>query len=387
MKIQHLCLLLLFVAVSFMTAIGMASAGGRQLFHDDFEKGLGQWELLSFPDIAIRPSNQEGHNNVLVLIPNGDVYALMKRSDRWHGIRMEADVLFPNNESNYLGIIYNLQRRNGRTEFGNIYIKGDGSYLQVNPHRDLNVGRTLYPEYHVTLKGAAAIRTGEWQHIKVEVIRNDCHFFVGDMQTPQLTFGLLDLNGGSFGLQPRSVGGEVWVDNVTVHSIEKFSYGGPPRPSVLYETAPLLTAWSVVGPLERTEDEIARNPDSKRISWRPFPVDQRGAVITGSVTDYHGPRTVAYFRTKFQHDKDEEMILHLSTVDDLALWINGRFQWFIPRGENAWFDFWNTAKHAGQRIPLPVKKGENQIVIRVRGGVYASGGFYARLENIDQESR
>ena len=32
------------------------------------------------------------------------------------------------------------------------------------------------------------------------------------------------------------------------------------------------------------------------------------------------------------------------------------------------------------RIPLPLRAGANELVIRVRGGVYASGGFYARIE-------
>ncbi len=351
------------------------------LFSDNFEGDLRQWKIVSAPDVVIRDSKDPDHGKVMVLIPNGDVYALVRGSDRWNGIRMEGDVLFPTNESNYLGIIYNFQAGGSRTEFGNIYIKGDGSYLQVNPHRDFNVGRTMYPEYHVDLIGPAAIRIGEWHHFKVEVIKTECHFYVGDMITPQLTFPVKSLNSsGFFGLQPRSVGGEVWVDNVVVDSIDSFTYKGPRRPAIPYETASLLTKWELIGPLEKTEDDFARNPKHSPDSWHPFATDERGAVITGMITDYRGPRTVAYFRTRFHHDQDEEFILHISTVDDLAMWVNGRFWWFIPRMDQAWFDFWKNPKHVGQRIPILLKKGENQIVLRARGGVYASGGFYAALE-------
>ena len=44
------------------------------------------------------------------------------------------------------------------------------------------------------------------------------------------------------------------------------------------------------------------------------------------------------------------------------------------------FDFPSNPAHRGQRIPVPLQRGDNHLVLRVRGGVYASGGFYARME-------
>jgi hypothetical protein len=203
------------------------------------------------------------------------------------------------------------------------------------------------------------------------------------MTLPQLTFSLLNLDSGFLGFQPRSVGGEVWVDNIKASSIDHFSYTGPPLPEVPYDAGALLTNWEVIGPMDRTEDDIAYHPENARRKWRSFDVDARGAVLSGTVTEFHGPKDIAYFRTRFSHDQDEEMCLHISTVNDLAMWVNGRFTWFVPRGDYAWFDFWNNPKHAGQRIPIVVRKGENQVVLRVQGGVYATGGFYARLEKLN----
>jgi hypothetical protein len=380
MKIVGVCWMIGLSAMLMRLTSG-ANAETGTLFRDNFEGNLDKWKITSVPDVVIRDSKDPAHGKVLVLIPNGDVYALVRGSDRWNGIRMEGDVLFPTNESNYLGIIYNFHTHEGRTDFGNIYIKGDGSYLQVNPHRDWNVGRTLYPEYHVELTGPAAIKIGEWQHFKVEVIQNECHFYVGDMTTPRLTFPLQSLKtSGLFGLQPRSVGAEVWVDNINVDSIGAFSYRGPRLPDIRYDPGSLLTQWEVLGPLEKNQDDVARNPDTKGISWRPFATDERGAVITGMIADYQGPRSGAYFRTRIQSDRDEERWLRISTVDDLAIWINGRFWWFLARDKDAWFDFMKNPQHAGQRIPIQLRKGVNEIVLRVRGGVYASGGFFAALE-------
>jgi hypothetical protein len=38
-----------------------------------------------------------------------------------------------------------------------------------------------------------------------------------------------------------------------------------------------------------------------------------------------------------------------------------------------------TPAHAGRRVPLDLARGANEVVVRVRGGVYASGGFFARV--------
>jgi hypothetical protein len=73
-------------------------------------------------------------------------------------------------------------------------------------------------------------------------------------------------------------------------------------------------------------------------------------------------------------------MLHLSTIDDLALWVNGQFHWFIPRAGVAWHDFWRTESHTGRKIPVTLTRGVNDRVFRVRGGAYATGGFFMRLE-------
>jgi hypothetical protein len=352
----------------------------RLLFEDNFAAGLTRWQVFGRGASGIIDSGDPTRGRVLTLIPDGDeVYALIKRSDRWGGVRLEGEVLFPSDEDSYLGVIYNFRRRGERTDFGVVYIKGNDSYLQVNPHRDLNVGRTLYGEYRVPLTGDAAIRKGQWQRFAVEVVGRVCHFYVGNLVVPQLTFPGFEFDSGAIGLQPRSVGGDVWVDNLKVMAIERLSYVGLPKPNVQYDTGTLLTQWQVLGPFLRTDDEVARSPSTTGRSWRSFEVDARGAVITSRVVDFHGPNSVAYFRTRVSRQTAGAAELQVSTVDDLALWVNGRFRWFIPRRDAAWFDFFLNPEHVGQRIPLQLTTGSNDLVFRVRGGVYGSGGFYARV--------
>jgi hypothetical protein len=366
------------LVVVVATALVSAPQGGV-LFSDDFEHGLTGWDVHGVDGVSIQPSGDPGHGQVLVLRPNGDVHALVRGSDQWGDARLEGDAMFPIGGDSYLGFIYNFVRRGDRMDFGDVYVKGNGSYLQVNPHRDYNVGRTLYSEMVVQLTGADAVRPGEWFRFKIEVVGPTCHVYVGDMSAPKLVFSELELDHGALGLQPRSVGDPVWVDNVRVTAIDRFGYDGPPVPPVDYDPSALLTVWEVLGPLERTLDDAARGVGTH--PWRPFDTDRRGAVVTGRVVDTHGPRSVAYFRTRIRVDRSQQATLHFSTIDDLAVWVNGRFHWFVGRAPRTWPDFWKQPAHAGQRIPIDLAAGDNVVVIRVRGGDYATGGFFVRLED------
>ena len=99
-------------------------------------------------------------------------------------------------------------------------------------------------------------------------------------------------------------------------------------------------------------------------------------------------RGVAYFRTTIRSADDREVTLHVSTTDEMALWINEDFHGFVYRdgyisGDNdwnAWWDFGSNPDHAGRRVPIMLRSGDNRIVIRVRNGQFASGGLFAAIE-------
>jgi hypothetical protein len=347
-------------------------------FSDDFENGLSAWEIYGVNGASVIQSGDPTYGSALKLRPNGDVHILFRGSENLQGIRVEGEMLFPTDENSYLGFIYNFNRQGERMDFGNIYIKGNGSYFQVNPHRDYNVGRALYPEMATKLTGSDSIRIGEWLRFKVEVIGSECHFYVGNMTTPKIMFADFEFSSGAFGFQPRSVGASVWVDNIKVFEIDRFGYSGSKIPNIDYKLDQVLTDWEVFGPLTQTEDDVARGLGSH--SWRSFSTDNRGAVVSGRIVDTHGPRNVAYFRTKIMSEYQRNMVMHFSTIDDLAVWVNGRFHGFLGRAKRAWPDFWYNQAHSGKKIRIDLRKGENTIVIRVRGGVYATGGFFVRNE-------
>lgn len=388
---------LLFAAA--LTLPGAAVAAEQVRLEEDFEGDLSNWILAGQNSISVHATPHPAHGRVLQLMPNGDlVYILAKDSDQWGAIRVEADFLFPDDRHNYLGFIYNHAGDDARIDFGNIYIKGNGSYLRANPLRDGNVSRLLYEEYRTNLEGDDAIGIGQWHRLKAEVAGTMCHVYVDDMTTPRMTFDLFERDSGLTGFKPRVVGGPVAVDNIRITSIDRLAYDGPPIPDIAYHPEELLTNWESLGPLRRPSPELEIDPTLKRVrqenriaAWSPFATDRRGAVVTGRVTRYAGDETVAYFRTRLRTPSDTQATLHFTTTDELALFVNGRMQGFVYRdgyvsGQNdwnAWYDFWENEDHAGRRYPIALRSGVNDIVVRARNGDFAAGGFFVRLEEAE----
>ena len=373
-------------------AAGSVAAGERLRFFDDFEGDLKSWRLVGDHALSLVESGDAGHQKVLELRANGLVYALVRGSENWGPLRIEADFLFPDDRHNYLGLVYNLSESNDRVDFGSVYVKGNGSYLRANPWRDGNASRLLYEEYRTPLEHHQRVVIGRWHRFVAEVKGRDCHVYIGETKAPDLTFDLFEGTSGPIGFKPRIVGWPVWIDNVRVTSIDRPSYDGPPIPEIAYDATDLLTDWEVFGPLHGPSIELERGEAKTRSAalWRPFAVDRRGAVVTGRVTEYASERPVAYFRTRVSSNQAKEAVLHFSTTDELALFVNGQFNGFVYRDGylaidndwNAWHDFALNPDHVGTRVRVPLREGSNEIVLRVRNGQFASGGFFGRLETV-----
>lgn len=375
-----------------------AAAAGQVLFADDFEGGLEAWRFLHGRGYELVETGDSEHGRALALQTRAlPVYALIKGSERWGDVRVEGRVLFPEDVNNYLGFIYRYRDDGRRSDFGGLYIKGNGSYVRANPRFDTNVGRTLYEERRTPLEGSARIAIDRWAPFALEVVGREAHLYVGDLSTPRFTlpFGAPD-GPGAFGFEPRNPGGAVWIDDVVVRSIDGFTHAGSPVPPVAYAPERLVTRWDVLGPLaaiveavetEPFDPDLAVEDDGRTVRWRPFGTDPRGAVVTARVTEQRRGRRVAYFHGVVQSPTAGTGHLAISSVDDLALWVNGDFLGFVGRENAAWWDVGDNPDHPGATASIPLQPGRNHILVRVVGGAYASGGFFLRVDPPDGPSR
>lgn len=379
-------LIYIFISIQLMNP-----AQCQVIFHDDFESGLSKWDVTEADKIQIVHSGDPEHGKVLELTPGGEfVRALIKDSDGMNRYSVEADLLFPRDEHNYFGLIYHYNQNGDRVDFGSIYIKGNGSYIRVNPRRDYNAQRTLYEEYKTPLAGADSIVIGKWSHFKAEIIDSMCHFYVGDMTTPKVTFDLFEFKSGRLGFKPRVVGGAFWLDNVRVSSISQLSYQGPMQPEGLhYEPEHVITDWQVIGPFCSTLPKLEKEgflPEKNYTEhgitrrWQKFMTDRRGCIVSGKLTEFIGGRNILYFHTTIHADSADVVNLHTSSNEALAFWLNDKFLGYEDPARYAWYDFWKNPDHEGEHGAIKLQPGENSLLIRVRGGKYAGGGFFVRLE-------
>lgn len=353
---------------------------------DDFEKGLSNWELNNPGKFFLDKLSDKKHNRIVRLVPGGhNTYMLLKNSEGAHGLRIEGDVQFPDTLNSYLGVIYNYSIRGTRSDYGCIYIKGNDNYLWANPHRNGNVSRELYNDYKIPIGKEDRIVIGEWQHFKVEVIDSICHFYVGNMTIPKMTFPFYEFKSGKIGFEPRVDGSEVWLDNVLVKKIEQFSYRGDPLPGIKYPVDDHLIKWESAGPFTDDKKDLEQvfskeAPDT--IKWKPFLPDERGCVVTGKVTAWANYLRTAYFKYTFHSDKEKTGTFYVSTLNPLVIWSDGIRSELKPE-QSAWYDVGINQNHTKQSITIKVRTGMNTIYIKSLGqGVfdgYSGDGFFYRL--------
>ncbi len=365
----------------------------NQLFFEDFENDLSNWEVSIPEKIRIVESGNDSHGRVLEMHPGGpNVFALMKNSETWEGYVVEGDVLFPEYEHNYLGFIYNYTVGNLRADYGCIYIKGNSSYVRVNPHRDGHVSRILYDEYRTQLTGLDTIEAGKWQHFKAEVIGNACNFYVGNMDVPKVTFPYFEFSSGKVGFEPRVIGSHVWIDNISVGKINAFSYEGQQPQTIKHDDSRFITNWKASGPYRRPVEKIEENTsilskDPNEKIWQNFECDGRGCVVSGKIIEWTSNRVYAYFLTEINVNEPTNKILNLSTTNDLVVFVNGKKAGEVEGTFKAWYDFLDNPRHAGQQLNIQLQKGLNKIIIRDKGmgfDGYAGDGFYAALLDTEE---
>jgi hypothetical protein len=328
----------------------------------------------------------------MVLYAGAPVHALVKGSEGWTNIKVEGDVLFPENEHNYMGLIYNYNVRGPRVDYGCIYIKGNGSYIRVNPHRDYQVSRTIYEEYKTALTGDSAITTGKWQHFKAEIMGPVCHFYVGDMKIPKVTFNFLEFSSGRVGFEPRIRGSECWLDNISIESISRFNYKGPILPAgIHYNPDRLITQWNAIGPFRRCKEKIEKDGylpgktysfNNKKYKWQKLEADGRGCVVSGRLYEFGNYKWFAYFHTEIPSAVQKNVKLQFASTNALTVWLNGSPIGKIKPTYNAWHDFRELPGHKEGELDARLEKGTNHLLIFAEGvgNKYTGDGFFARIE-------
>jgi hypothetical protein len=380
--------------ISLPVILTAAALQTAVLYETDFENGRAEGWVVTRPEaVHVEDTGDTERGMAMRLEASGpSTHVLLEGSEAWGPVRMEGLVFFPNDVHNYLGFIWGYNLGPDRLDFASAYVKGNDSYIRINHRYDGNPTRAMNEERRVDLAGKDAVVIGRWQPFAVEVIGTRAHIYFGDLTVPKVTDDLYQGRPGAIGLKPRVVGGDVLVDDIRVTAIDGFSYGGASRPDVAYDRTGMITEWQVLGPTVGLHPELARSQeptavtvvdDGRTLRWRPFPTDRRGAVVTSRVVQFRGEKTRAYFAARIVIEEGRPDRILVTSIDDLGVWVDGRFQGYYNRDSMAWHDFLQNPDHRGQMLPEQLEPGEHWLVVEVRGALYAGGGFWAGLGPVD----
>ncbi len=382
----HLARVLLLLILTM--AIKVEAVWGAELaFAEDFEQGLSRWEPLAEDAAQITVESGTG-NSVLQLQPRADdfshITAKMAPSNQ---VTLRGKFLFPSQGDGYLGFVYNYQRTAGRTDFGCIYVKSNGSYLRVSPHYDGNPSWRLHEDLRVDLVGDRAIQVGQWYPFKLKVMGQRAALFISDMDEPLIEFAGLIPAQGVVGFEARPGRGEmVWIDDVVIEtgpilSAQPGSASSPLAPPI--EASPKQASslkWKALPARAVDPGAADQLPTLAEGSWTLVPVDQRGLVLTAMQTQYvSGDHHQLLLRTQFDAGKDPgRQWLAFSSANRIDVWLNGFYRGSVAPERFVWADHVRNPEHAGTRLPMDPQPGLNELVLRVFGDRFAGGGFYAQ---------
>jgi hypothetical protein len=245
-------------------------------------------------------------------------------------------------------------------------------------------------------QAGAAIRQGEWNHVKLVISGKQMKAYVNDMTRPALVVPELESwrNSGSI-----SLSGNVIYANLVIkpNAIEGLS----PDAGYIstYNDTRYLKNWmvspavdfpfgkEVIILLPSAHGKLVQSdlPDSST-QWSPVKAESRCVINLsrkyGSVQN--DGRRLAWLKTTIQSNKAQERILSLGFSDEVWVFINGEVLYVDKNyfGTPSQKEFRGRCTIENTRIKLPLKEGKNEIMIGLANYFYG-WGIVARLDDMD----
>ncbi|MTB53580.1 hypothetical protein [Lewinella sp. W8] len=239
-----------------------------------------------------------------------------------------------------------------------VFAGGSKEALQYAPVFNGALGWQLYnyPMYEVT----ADVSPEEWVHIKVEVFEDNLRVFVGDQVKPNLSIKLLGgyADAGQLFLKTSFANG--YYSNIELTESTPF------RVKSTIPDDGYLTDW-MISP--QTEGQIVRQVQyynrlknaEENDTWTAVKADRDGLVNLARYFDH--PKEAVFAKTMIQAEEDKEVDLLYDFSQVMMIVLNDQI---ISYGYELDTENFGRISPGEHRITLPLKAGENKLVLWVR---------------------
>jgi|SRR5579872_984948 len=319
--------------------------------------------------------------------------AVLKDLEMRDGI-IDVDVSTPAKRG-FFGIQFRIANDGANAEW--VYLRQHKSGLpdamQYTPVLNTGLNWQLYNGPGFT--GAIDIPSGEWFHVRLEVVSAQAKLYVKDMDKPALIMDDLKSGVQKGQIALADLIGATYFSNFEVRTTADAPWERHPPPM----PAGTITNWS----LSPSYDALARNlerpltpAERNTIQWQSVEAEPPGKVVIYRYREAPHPRVtfqgdfstrlqpqpgmkVVYARTTVDSDRDQVKKLYIGYSDDISVFLNNQI---LYRGRSAQGfrdpGFLGIVNPENDAVYLPLRKGSNELMFAISelGGGW---GFICRL--------
>lgn len=307
-------------------------------------------------------------------------YAFLKDVEFENGV-IEVDIAV-NGKTSYPGILFRMQ---SETDYERFYIRPHraGHYpdaLQYTPAFNGIDSWQLYNGEGCTAWGE--IPTDEWVHLKMEVSGKQAKIFLGDAEQPALVITDLKhgVSKGTLGLMsPKDK--SAYFSNFRYRIDNTLQFDPPPE---IETPLGIFTDWELSQPFDFTTIDLECTPEKQGITdiiWQKAKSDPSGLVDISRYT----PRTsrvgdAIFARKIISSDRDTVLNLRFGYSDAVVIFFNGEPVFFGNSAYRLRDPSFLGIIGLNDAVYLPVKKGENQLLLLVAES-FGGWGFMCQDAN------
>ncbi|GAB2790247.1 hypothetical protein GCM10027275_38920 [Rhabdobacter roseus] len=250
--------------------------------------------------------------------------------------------------------------------------------VQYAPYIDGVLMWDMYVQY----QSNAAFSKDNWNHVKLVISDSQMRMYVNSPDKPTLEVDHLEGNPsqGTLGFE-----GDMVVRNLVVKSNETEDLPARPGMDPTANDPRYIRSWGVSEPQSIPEKvdfsyDLLPSPATK---WRVLEAERRGLVNLIRAFGEKKTRSIVWLKVKIKSEKVQKKTMDFGFVDDVWVFLNGQMVYLDKNLQGRLME-----KPPGGRcsvenaaIVLPLKEGENELLIGLANDARWGWGAIARLNN------
>jgi hypothetical protein len=305
----------------------------------------------------------------------------MAGGESWRNYRLTVEIM-PAREQGFLGIDFNVRKSDGCS--CNLHFATFGNTLSLQPMRYCGPGTESWKLWPVSQR-KIPFPKGQWIRLRIDAGETIANVYVNDDAEPMCTIYDLPSPAGGVCFW-ASYGGSGYYRNLRVTQLSPGDvkplladlWAGASRQNVPRD-------WRVTGlhPAGFGRDGLPAEILADKVEWKPIKTDRRGVVDIGAAFRQYDCNTV-YVETVIQSNQDVVRSAWVTYTDRFTLYCNGKEAFKGP--DRHWFSPDREKYGSSRLIPdqfevrLPLKVGENKLLIRSEAIERFGWGFWMRLD-------